>query len=69
MTCPLCMFVVSKVKDSLSDPVTRETIHDRTTAACAALPEGSMRDACTNWANTYGGHQMHDAWGTSAAAP
>lgn len=53
MTCPLCMFVVSKVKDSLSDPVTRETIHDRTTAACAALPEGSMRDACTNWANTY----------------
>lgn len=53
MTCPLCMFVVSKVKDGLSDPVTREAIHDRTTAACGALPEGSMREACTNWANEY----------------
>lgn len=53
MTCPLCMFVVSKVKEQLSDPLTRQAIHDRTTAACQMMPEGSMRDACTQWANKY----------------
>jgi len=53
MTCPLCMFVVSKVKEQLSDPVTRQAIHDKTTAACAMMPEGGMRDACTEWAHQY----------------
>jgi hypothetical protein len=53
MTCPLCMFVITKVKESLSDPVTRQSIHDKTTAACGALPEGGMRDTCTAWAGQY----------------
>ena len=54
MTCPLCMFVVTKVKDGLSDPVTRESIHQHKTAACNLLPGGSMREGCVNWANNYG---------------
>lgn len=54
MTCPLCMYVVSKVKEQLSDPLTRQAIHDKTTAACGVLPQGSMRDTCTQWSNQYG---------------
>jgi hypothetical protein len=55
MGCPLCMFVVGKVKDGLSDPVTRDQIRDKTAAACATLPEGPMRDTCNQWAKQYGG--------------
>ena len=53
MGCPLCMFVVSKVKDSLADPVTRDAIRAQTEAACAALPAGPMRDACAGWARDH----------------
>ncbi|GBF97967.1 hypothetical protein Rsub_10640 [Raphidocelis subcapitata] len=53
MGCPLCMFVVGKVKDGLSDPVTREEIRDKTAAACATLPEGPMRDTCDAWGRQY----------------
>lgn len=53
MTCPLCVFVVSKVKESLSDPATREAVHDKTHQACGVLPEGGMRDTCTEWADQY----------------
>ncbi|KAI8466384.1 MAG: hypothetical protein J3K34DRAFT_433787 [Monoraphidium minutum] len=53
MTCPLCMFVVGKVKEQLADPLTREAIHERTHAACGMLPAGGMRDTCTQWADKY----------------
>ncbi|KIY95360.1 saposin [Monoraphidium neglectum] len=55
LTCPLCMFVVSKVKETLSDPITRQAVHDKTRAACGVMPEGAVRDACIQWADQYGG--------------
>jgi hypothetical protein len=59
LTCPLCMFVVSKVKETLSDPITRQAVHDKTRAACGVMPEGAVRDACIQWADQYGAHGQH----------
>eukprot|EP00877_Chromochloris_zofingiensis_P012903 jgi/Chrzof1/7867/Cz02g39120.t1 len=53
MACPLCMYVVSKVKEQLGDPTTQEQIHDKSIAACGALPEGVMREACTEFVDDY----------------
>jgi hypothetical protein len=53
VTCPLCMFVLTKIKDALSDPITREKVHDAGLTACASLPGGdaatSIRDACVDF--------------------
>lgn len=53
VTCPLCMFVLTKIKDALSDPITREKVHDAGLKACASLPGGdaakSIRDACVDF--------------------
>lgn len=66
------MFVVGKVKDGLSDPVTREEIKSRTAAACGGLPEGPMRDTCNDWAAQYGAWQRsagsRPRWGQRALA-
>jgi hypothetical protein len=44
------MFVLTKIKDALSDPITRQKVHDAGIKACAALPEGSgVRDACVDF--------------------
>jgi len=40
MTCPLCMFVASKLKERIADPVTQEDIHQASLDACGALPQG-----------------------------
>lgn len=48
------MYVVSKVKEQLGDPTTQEQIHDKSIAACGALPEGVMREACTEFVDDYG---------------
>eukprot|EP00775_Hariotina_reticulata_P009999 gene9999-10153_t len=53
MTCPLCMFVASKLKERIADPVTQEDIHQASLDACAALPQGVMQDACTTFVNQY----------------
>jgi hypothetical protein len=53
VTCPLCMFVLTKIKDALSDPITREKVHDAGLKACASLPGGdaakTIRDACVDF--------------------
>lgn len=49
MLCPLCMFVVGKVKETLTDPTTQEQVREKSEAACDLLPEGSMRDGCKQW--------------------
>jgi hypothetical protein len=50
ISCPLCMFVLTKIKDALSDPITREKVHDAGIKACQALPEGTgVRDACVDF--------------------
>eukprot|EP00878_Enallax_costatus_P000757 GHUV01000875.1.p1 GENE.GHUV01000875.1~~GHUV01000875.1.p1 ORF type:complete len:350 (+),score=80.78 GHUV01000875.1:180-1229(+) len=46
MTCPVCMFVVSRLKSQIMDPVTQEQIQQYSMAACDKMPEGMMRDAC-----------------------
>jgi hypothetical protein len=61
VTCPLCMYVASKLKEQISDPVTQEDIRAASMAACAALPEGMMRDACTSFVEQYGECHARDA--------
>ncbi|WIA11013.1 hypothetical protein OEZ85_011167 [Tetradesmus obliquus] len=53
VTCPLCMYVASKLKEQVNNPVTQADIRDASLAACAALPEGMMRDACTDFVEQY----------------
>lgn len=53
MACPLCMFVVVKVKEALHDPATQEDIHTKSLQACNALPEGGMRQACITFVEQY----------------
>eukprot|EP00879_Flechtneria_rotunda_P003944 GHRR01004184.1.p1 GENE.GHRR01004184.1~~GHRR01004184.1.p1 ORF type:complete len:219 (+),score=92.07 GHRR01004184.1:903-1559(+) len=53
MTCPLCMYVAAKLKERINDPVTQDDIQSGSLAACAALPEGMMRDACTGFVEQY----------------
>jgi hypothetical protein len=66
-TCPLCVFVVSKVKEGLEDPATREAVHAASHKACALMPEGGMRDTCDTWADQYGGRPAQGGPGGEAA--
>jgi hypothetical protein len=50
------MYVASKLKEQINDPVTQNDIENASMAACAALPEGMMRDACTSFVEQYGEH-------------
>jgi hypothetical protein len=52
------MYVASKLKEQVNDPVTQADIRDASLAACAALPEGMMRDACTSFIEQYGEQQQ-----------
>jgi hypothetical protein len=54
VTCPLCMYVAGKLKEQINDPVTQADIESASMAACAGLPEGMMRDACTSFVEQYG---------------
>lgn len=60
------MYVASKLKEQVNNPVTQADIRDASLAACAALPEGMMRDACTDFVEQYG-EQWKDS-STAAAA-
>lgn len=53
MTCPLCMYVAAKLTEAAASPATQASIHDASSAACAALPAGAMRDACTAFVEQY----------------
>ncbi|KAF8068262.1 rplB [Scenedesmus sp. PABB004] len=53
VTCPLCMFVAGKVKETVADPATLDDIRAASLSACASLPEGALRDACGAFVDQY----------------
>eukprot|EP00882_Tetradesmus_deserticola_P024255 GHRQ01026499.1.p1 GENE.GHRQ01026499.1~~GHRQ01026499.1.p1 ORF type:complete len:263 (-),score=75.17 GHRQ01026499.1:920-1708(-) len=57
IACPLCMYVAGKLKEQVNNPVTQADIRDASLAACAAMPEGVMRDACNTFVEQYGEQQ------------
>lgn len=60
MACPMCMFVVTKVKDGVDYPANPGAVNLQTTAACDLMPTGAMRDMCKTWASTHGAQECKE---------